>query len=226
MSLKDQLKEEARIERQKMRKMSFQDKLWYIWEYYKFHIAGVFLAILAVCVVVTSVRNMSIHPGLYCIVINNRSAQEMDTSILEEDFHEHMDFGKKQPVYVESMYISYGNDASELSYASMAKVSALVATRDLDIIISDQENADHYASLDGLADLQQLLPPDILSAVKDRLLYAYNGEGQSMASSLDIKGTAFADAMGLSEDACRLSVISNSGETETVFALIRYIFGL
>ena len=32
--------------------------------------------------------------------------------------------------------------------------------------------------------------------------------------------------MRLSEDASYLSVISNCDETETVFALIRYIFGL
>lgn len=226
MSLKDQLKEEARVESRKLKEMSFQDKLWYIWEYYKFHIAGVFLAILLVSVVVTSVRNASIHPGLYCMVINNRSDQELDTSVLEEDFHELMGFDKKHPVYVESMYITYGDNATELSYASMAKISALVASKDLDIILSDQENTDHYASLDGLADLEKILPADILSAVGDRLFFSADGQGQPIASALDIKGTDFADAMHLSEDASYLSIIGNSQQTETAFALIRYIFGL
>ena len=226
MSLKDQLREEVRAESQKLKDMSFQDKLWYIWEYYKIHIGGVVLAFLLISVVVTSVRNISIHPGLYCVVLNNLSSQDMDTSILEQDFHDHMGFGEKQPVYVESMYITYGDNATELSYASMAKISALVASKDLDIIISDQESADHYAALDGLADLEKLLPADILSAVEDRLFFSLDGQGRSTASSLDLKGTALAGSMRLSEDASYLSVISNSDETETVFALIRYIFGL
>ena len=226
MSLKDQLREEVRAESQKLKDMSFQDKIWYIWEYYKIHIGGVVLAFLLISVVVTSVRNISIHPGLYCVVLNNLSSQDMDTSILEQDFHDHMGFGEKQPVYVESMYITYGDNATELSYASMAKISALVASKDLDIIISDQESADHYAALDGLADLEKLLPADILSAVEDRLFFSLDGQGRPTASSLDLKGTALAGSMRLSEDASYLSVISNSDETETVFALIRYIFGL
>ena len=63
-SLKDQLKEEVSTESQKMKEMSLEDKLWYIWEYYKFHIGAVLVLILLISVVITSVRNASIDPGL------------------------------------------------------------------------------------------------------------------------------------------------------------------
>lgn len=226
MSLKDQLKDEVRAERQKMKEMSLQDKLWYIWEYYKFHIGGVLLIILLISVVVTSVRNASIHPGLYCVIVNNRSAQELDVSPLEKDFYEHMGFGKKEPVYVESMYISYGDQATELSYASMAKISALVASRDLDILMGDEENIDQYASLDGLADLEQTLPADVLSAVEERLYFAPDESGHVFAAAVDISGTPLADAMHLTDEAAHLSMFSNSEHTDNAVALIRYIFGL
>lgn len=226
MSLKQRLKEQTHTEIQKLKNMSFQDKLWYIWEYYKFHIGGVILAIIAVNVIATSAYNSTIHPGLYCIIINNQSAEELDISILEQDFHDLMGFGKKEPVYAESMFISYGDNATEYSYASMAKLSALVASKDLDILMADQESTDHYSSLDGLADLKQLLPSDILSAVENRLGFSPNGSGQSLAVSLDISGTDFARAMHLSDSASNLSIVSNSTHTDTAIALIRYIFGL
>ena len=35
MALKDSIKHEARIEREKLSNMSLKDKIWYIWEYYK-----------------------------------------------------------------------------------------------------------------------------------------------------------------------------------------------
>ena len=225
-SLKDQLKEEVRTERQKMKEMSLEDKLWYIWEYYKFHIGAVLVLILRISVVITSVRNASIDPGLYCVIINNRSSQELDTAPLEQDFFNHMGFGKKQPVYVESMYISYGDDATEYSYASMAKISALVATRDLDVIMADAESMDHYASLDGMADLEQILPPDVLSAVKDRLRTAPDSTGRSVSVSVDISGTSLADLMHLSDEAANLGIVNNSGQTDYAVALVRYIFGL
>ena len=226
MSLKEHLKEEARVERQKMKEMSFQDKLWYIWEYYKFHIGGLIIAVMLIWVVATSIYNTTIHPALYCMVINNRSDQELDTTVLEEDFHKSLNLGKKEPIYVESAFISYGNNATEFSYASMAKISALVASRDLDIFITDRETLDHYSSLDGLADLRQVLPPDMLSAVEGRLIYADDSTGQSVAASIDISGTDFADRMHLSFDASGLCIVSNSTHTDHILALIRYIFGL
>lgn len=226
MSLKEQLKEEIRTERRKMKDMSLQDRLWYIWEYYKFHIGGVLLAVILINIIATSIYNTTIHPGLYCMIINNQSAQELDTSVLEEDFHALMGFGKKEPIYAETMFISYGDEATEYSYASMAKLSALVASRDLDILMADQENTDHYASMDGLADLKQLLPSDILSEVEGRLGFSRDSGGKSVAVSLDISGTDFAQTMHLSEKASNLSIISNSTRTDTAIALIRYIFGL
>ena len=75
MSLKEQLKKEIHSEGQKLKDMSFQDKLWYIWEYYKFHIGGVLIAILMIYVVASSIYNTTIHPGLYCVIVNNRSSQ-------------------------------------------------------------------------------------------------------------------------------------------------------
>lgn len=226
MSLKEQLKDEIRTERQKMKNMSFQDKLWYIWEYYKFHIGGVIVAVILINIIATSVYNTTIHPGLYCMIINNQSAEALDTSVLEEEFHDFMGFGKKQPVYAESMFIAYGDAATQYSYASMAKLSTLVASKDLDIIMADRENTEHYASLDGLADLAQILPADILYAIEGRLGFAANSAGQSLAVSLDISGTGFAQSMHLSENASNLSIISNSTHTDTAIALIRYIFGL
>ena len=226
MSLKEQLKEEIHNEGQKLKDMSLQDKLWYIWEYYKFHMGGVIIAIMLLYVVGTSIYNSTIHPGLYCAIINNYSNQELDVSLLEEDFHAYMNFGKKEPVYVESMFITYGDNATEYSYASMAKISALVASRDLDILIGDQETIDHYASMDGLTDLSQLLPADILSVIESRLSYSTGSNGQSLSVSLDISGTDLAESMYLSKEASNLSVFSNSTHIDHSIALIRYIFGL
>lgn len=226
MSLKEQLKQEVQAERQKMKDMSFQDKLWYIWEYYKFHIIGVFIGMMLLYVVGTSIYNSTIHPGLYCMIINNYSSQDLDTSVLEVDFHDYMGFGKKEPVYVESMFLTYGDSATEYTYASMAKISALVASRDLDVMIADKENIDHYASMDGLSDLKQVLPADVLAAVEDRLVYSAGSGGQSVAVALDISGTPFANTMHLSKDAAGLTLLDNSTHRDSSIALIRYIFGL
>ena len=54
MSLKETLKNEAREEQAKLKKMSFRDKLWYIWEYYKIHM-------LIGCVISVSYTHLRAH---------------------------------------------------------------------------------------------------------------------------------------------------------------------
>ena len=39
------IREEAENERQKLKNMSWKDRTWYVWEYYKFHLLAVILVI-------------------------------------------------------------------------------------------------------------------------------------------------------------------------------------
>ena len=39
------IREEAENERQKLKNMSWKDRAWYVWEYYKFHLLAVILVI-------------------------------------------------------------------------------------------------------------------------------------------------------------------------------------
>lgn len=224
MSVKSRIKSEAKLEREKLKNMTLKDKLWYLSEYYKFHFIG-FLAILGVFWVIgTSIYRGTFDNVLYCMVINNRSQQELNTDILTKDFHEYMGFTDKQVISTESTYISYGNNTDEYTYASMAKISALVAANDLDIMISDQENFDHYVAMDGFANLEQTLSADVLELVQDRLIYAADSTGATYAYGVDLSGTKFAQDSQLTLSPCILAMVSNSSHKDNSAALIRYIF--
>lgn len=224
MSLKEELKNEAAVEREKLKNMSFQDKLWYIWEYYKFHIAVVMGIILVLCIIGTSIYNSTIENSLYCVIINNQSNSELNYEVLTQEFHDHMGFGKKQEVNVESVYITYGDVVSEFSYASMAKISAMIASKELDILITDQENFDRYSTMNGYVDLEQVLPEDLLELLGDRLCYGTTEEGVTAAFAVDISGTDFTADMGISLEPAYCGFITNSQNRDTAIALLRYIF--
>lgn len=224
MQVSERLKNEAKTERAKLKDMSFRDKLWYIWEYYKFHILGLFIVIGIFWVIGTSIYRSTFESELYCIYINNRSDQELNTDLLTVDFHDYMGFNEKQQINTESSFISYGDDATEYSYASMAKISALVASQELDVMISDEENFKHYASLTAFSNLEELLPADVLDLVKDRLYYATDEEGNTYACGITLDGTAFAEKSNLTISPCLLGLLSNTKNTDNCIALIRYIF--
>ncbi|MDO5407155.1 MAG: hypothetical protein Q4F28_07490 [Eubacteriales bacterium] len=211
-------------EREKLKSMDRRDRLWYIWAYYKFHIFGVILAVLTAGAIGHAMYNSTFTTELHCMVINNRSETELNTAPLEQDFASYLELGKKQKVTVESAFIGFGDDATEFSYASMAKISALVAAQSLDVVIGDTESINHYASISGFLDLETGLSPDTLGLVQDRLYYTTGEDGSKHAYAIDLSGTAFAGDTSLALDPPLLGVISNSAHSDTVERLIQYIF--
>lgn len=218
------IREAPPSEREKLKSMSGKDRLWYIWAYYKFHIASVFVVIGIIWAIGSAMYQKTFETAFYCVYLNNRSETELDTSPLEQGFREYMGFGEKQLINTESTYISYGEEASEFSYASMAKISALVAARELDIMIGDQENMKHYASMDGMTDLEAGLPADTLALIRDRLIYSPGADGSERAYGVSLEGTWFAEESHLAQDPPILGILSNSTHKDTVIAFLHYIF--
>lgn len=210
-------------EKEKLKIMSGKDKVWYIWEYYKFPIFGTILGIILIWTIASSVYRSGFETVLHCMYLNNLQ-EELNTAPLDEDFAAYLNLGKKQMITTESSYITYGDNITEFTYASMAKISALIAAKDLDIMICDRENFEHFAAMDGGLDLEEFLPAELLARVSDRLVYMSNEERQYHAYGIDLSGTEFAAQSNLTQDPPILLIVSNSVRTKTVFALLDYIF--
>ena len=216
--------EPKRSELEKLKAMTWKDRAWYIWAYYKVHIGLIIAALLILQAAATSLYHSTFHTALYCIIINSQSQEEINLAPIQEDFAQYLNLGKKDLINAESNFITYGDNASELSYATMAKVSALVFSKDLDIIIGDTATVRHFASLDGYIDLEKDLSPELLSLVQDRLFYAVREDGSEYACAIDISSTSFSSDIHLGQDPPLLGIIINSTRRENADALIRYIF--
>lgn len=212
-----------RGELEKLKSMSWKGRAWYIWAYYKVHMFLAIMAILLIHVAITSLYRHTFDTAMHCIIINSRGS-EVDLSLLDEDFAQYLNLGKKQLVTAETSYIAYGDDANELSYATMAKISALVFSKDLDVIIGDAATIDHFASLNGYIDLETGLSPELLPLVQGRLFYAPGEDMVERAYAIDISNTDFAANAHLGQTPPLLGIISNSQRREYTDALIRYIF--
>ncbi|MBT9777174.1 hypothetical protein GPL15_11740 [Clostridium sp. MCC353] len=225
MSLKEDFKNEAREEREKLRNMTFKDKIWYIWEYYKFFIIGIVCTVGILISVGTTIYSNRFDTALYCVVINNRTTEAGNQDQVLEELKDYLNLSDvREIVYDTSMFISYGENTNELGYATMAKISALVASRELDIMIADKDSIDNYAKLGGMTDLEEALPADLYEKVKDRIYYTDNEEGQKQPCAVSLEGTKFAGDMNLVMDPPLISLFSNSENTENCIALFHYIF--
>lgn len=224
MSLKEQLKKETKSELGKLKKMSGKDKVWYIWEYYKLHMLALALIIFVFYIIGTIFYQRSFTTRLYTIIVNNTNAAGATTTQLDEDFKAYMGYGEKDRIETDpTLYIDTDNMGSEFSYASLAKVSALVGSKGLDVMVSDSATVDHYAGLNGMADLSQVLPEELYSRVEDNIYYSVNENGEEIPCAVSLEDTRYSELTGVEIDTIYFSIFSNSMRTETAAAYLEYI---
>ena len=225
MSLKETLKNEAREEQAKLKKMSFRDKLWYIWEYYKIHMLIGCVILFFLYALGTIFYQKSFTTQLYTIVMNDRSGSEADYEGLANEFKTRMGYGKKDKVEVDSsLYISFEESTSQLDYASLAKVTAIVASKDLDVLISDSPAVEHYASNGAFLNLEEVLPADLWDMVKDDVYMAKDENGNSFPAAISLDDSYFHEKTGTQMEEAYFSLINNSTRTDTAFEFLRYLY--
>ena len=225
VTFKERLHEEAA----KLKEMSFKDKFWYIWEYYKFPIIGVIIAVFLVGSIGSAMYNNRFYTALSCAVLNSRYDSDALTvdQYFNEGFRAFIGLDENTKIDVDySMSPAFDESAmNEYSYAELAKLTAMISSKGLDVMIGRPDVIDHYGEMDGFLNLEEALPPDLYEQVKDYLYPVTNAEtGQESFCGLRLEDTSFGEKTGLILDNPVLTVMSNSPHTDTAIQLIRYIF--
>ena len=225
VTFKERLHEEAA----KLKEMSFKDKFWYIWEYYKFPIIGVIIAVFLVGSIGSAMYNNRFDTALSCAVLNSRYDSDALTvdQYFNEGFRAFIGLDENTKIDVDySMSPTFVESAmNEYSYAELAKLTAMISSKGLDVMIGRPDVIDHYGEMDGFLNLEEALPPDLYEQVKDYLYPVTNAEtGQESFCGLRLEDTSFGEKTGLILDNPVLTVMSNSPHTDTAIQLIRYIF--
>ena len=220
------LKEEAREEKEKLKHMSWKDRIWYIWEYYKFHMLFLLIAIMILWIIGTALYRQSFTTRLSIAIINDRSGGNSSSDPLMAGLRETLNCKKKDMIEInEGLFLDTNEETmSQYSYASMVKIAALVSGGMLDIMIADEATIRHYESVDAYMDLRNLLPETLYSQLEDQLLYTEAGDGQEIPVAVSLENSSLKDDTGIVMDPPYLAVISNTQHTEDILSAISYLF--
>lgn len=220
------IREEAENERQKLKNMSWKDRAWYVWEYYKFHLLAVILVIGVLSTIGTMIYRQTFTTRLSVAIINDRSAGASSSALLESDLREYLVCGKKDLIEInEGLMVDFNEEStSQYGYATLAKISALVASKSLDVVIGDQSAIDHYETVSAYQNLEELLSPELYARVKDHIYRAKDGEGNLTPVALSLEDTALEEKTGIIMDPPYLAVIQGSPHKEAAIQMIEYLF--
>lgn len=213
-----------KTEWEKLKAMSLKDRIWYIGEYYKFHIIGAVIFLFLAASIGSAVYQGTFPTVYHCIYMNSSSPLTVNPEPLKQDFASWLELKPKEQIITETVSIPFGETADAVDYGSMAKVSAIIAAKDLDSIIGDRDSLEYYAAMSGCLDLEQILSEETLVRVEDNLVYAKGEDGILRAYGLDLSQTAFAEESGLGLEPPILYIISNSKRIEKSLSLVDYIF--
>lgn len=224
------LKDSMREERDKLKNMSVKDRLWYIWEYYKIPIIIAVVAVIFISSIGSAIYNNRFETALSCVIFNSSPAGETDSvdDYFNQGFRQHIDLNEDAKIEVDySMSPTFDESSmNEFTYAQLAKITAMISSKSLDVMIGNPETIDHFGEMGGFVDLKEILPADVYDKLKEHLYFVTNQEtGENTACGLLIGNTDFCDKTGLIIDEPILTVMSNSTHTDTAVELIRYVFG-
>lgn len=222
------IKDSIHEERQKLKNMSLKNRAWYIWEYYKIPIIGIVTAVVLLSSIGFSMYQNRFDTALSCVILNSLPTTEQPSveKYLDQDFRLYAKLPEDEKISVDySMNITFEEASmSEFTYAELAKLTAMISSKELDVMIGKPEVIDHYGAMGGFLNLEECLPPDLYEAVKDRLYTVQNQEtGEAVFCGLLLDEEDFAGKTGLSMEKPILCVMKNSTHTDTAVKLIRYM---
>ncbi len=142
-------------EREKLRRMNVTGKIAYMFAYYRWG-AVLLVAILLLAIYFGDIAYRSTKTFVLQGFIANDEEQLFDEKALTSAFSSYLELGPKEIVVLDdSLYVQLGK-ADHYIEASMAKIYAYMAARELDFLIAPEFVVDHYLSALEMRDFTDL----------------------------------------------------------------------
>ncbi len=166
------LREDTKAEWDKMKDRPFKEKLDYFWEYYKVHTIAAVIGVIAVVCIIRSIVTSRDY-ALFVAVVDSKDQMGEQTSVWAEEMADIMGFDtKKYEVFFDTS-IEFGGDrmSRQSDYVAAQKLTALLTSRSMDIMIADMTVFEQYAQNNCFIDLRSIYSEEELSAMEGLIYY-------------------------------------------------------
>ena len=163
------LRDEIRLEQNKLKDQPFSKKMEYFWYYYKIHII---IIVLLACMFGSILDGiLSQKETVLSIAYINAFPNVEDEEFIQE-FEIYLGLNqKKQQVILDSTYYIDETSASPYATTYSQKFSTNAMAGKLDVVLADVAHFDYYGNHGFFQDLSNLLSADALEKYADNLYY-------------------------------------------------------
>ncbi|MGE4583176.1 MAG: hypothetical protein AB7C91_00860 [Sphaerochaeta sp.] len=154
------------------------------------------------------------------LFIANDEQNRMPEKTVEQDLSKFFSLEQNQKVAVDdSLYITFGVQDRYIE-ASLSKLYAYMAAKELDVLIAPRAVAEHYVAALPFLDIPTLLAnrADLLEIVHDSLV---KSEGKEKAYLLDLSTSRYAHS-----DADTLVIPASAPHKEAIIQFLSYLYSM
>lgn len=211
-------------EREKLQNMSFQDKLSYLWDYYKLQALAIVAVIALIIYFIYNILHPDIVPRFYAAMINNTISQDV-LDKYNADFSKHLKLDSKRESVIFNNNFNFTMDDTYSANMKEA-LTAYISNHEVDVIIAPKSYFRKYAYYGFLNKLSDKLPTDVYSALTDKF---YEANTQDNKKEKDVYGiylsdTALYKKYANNTDPYILGIVAGSKHEDNTIEFIRYLF--
>ena len=219
--------DEIREQNAKLKDAPLKDKIAYYKEYY---LKATLASLADAMLIGYSCYTMITAPDdtAFAAYFFNNTGDSSSTELLDS-FVEYAGIDtKKHDAYIDAS-MHYGDAADNMTgygYVDLEKSMAVIAAKELDVLVGDQSAFDYYCKSEGFSDITTVLPDDLMEQFKDKLYYYTNEEtNETLPLGIDVS-----DAPKLQEYhyydgiTAYFGFIVNSDRVDNAIAFLRYIY--
>lgn len=192
---KQEIKEQERVERSKLKSMSFPEKADYIWTYYK---APILISVCVLALIISTVYHFLTNNQesiMYSMVLN-ANIQEMNSeeSNLFDDYLEKRGYDPKKYTVTQntSMIINPSENGNNTDPQTYAVLAALLMSSTVDNLLTDEETFRFISDAGYIMPLSDYLSEEKISQYEseNRIVYGVDPETQkSTAYGIRLDGS-------------------------------------
>lgn len=213
----------VQTEKEKLREMSFEDKLSYLWEYYKVH-AAITVAVLALIIyIVYEIVTPDVKPQFYAAIINSALPAET-TKAYGDEFAKYLELDPKtQNVFLNDEF--YFSTDSEMASSMQQVLSTYVAAGEIDVIIAPESDFANFAYYSYMAKLSDELPTDVYSTLTDNFYITDTEEDSEKAAyGIYLDNSDLFKGLKYNGEPYVLGIIQNYSHIDNTVEFIKYLF--
>ena len=144
-----------KTELEKLKQMSIEDRLWYIWEYYKGVFAGIIIACVIISIGVQMFQNSQLKSLLSIAVVDSNYNHDEQVEALQNDFLAYAGTGDKHEVVDVDTSLLSGDD-----YNAVVKMTVVMGAGTADMMFCGEETYKKYKQQEAFLSWKEILGDD------------------------------------------------------------------